>query len=210
MEAEIVLLSRISHPQIVRLIDSFVERNRAFLVFNRIAGVNLRQHIEEKGKLTPDAVLQLAQLMVDILAYLHSSNPPIIHRDFTPDNLIIDDAGHLTLVDFTIAEPAGPGMGRPPAGKPAYMPPEQYGGDTVEQSDIYAMGGTLYFALTGQDPEPLMQLFPAEGGRGTVGEQTLAGIIQRCTAQDFRERFKSCRDVQQSLQQVEQAKPSTG
>ena len=133
----------------------------------------------------PDAVLQLAQLMVDILSYLHSGNPPIIHRDFTPDNLIIDDAGQLTLVDFTIAEPTGPSMGRPPAGKPAYMPPEQYAGDTVAQSDIYAMGGALYFAWTGQDPEPLMQLFLAEGGGGTRAGQILAGIVQRCTAQEF-------------------------
>ena len=154
LEAESLVLQRIDHPQIVQFVDWFTSSTCAFLVLKRITGNNLRQVCAKFGRPSLALVQDLTLQMCEILAYLHNSTPAIIHRDFTPDNLIIDGQQKLTLIDFTIAEPSGAVSGLPPAGKPAYMPPEQFRGESNlgPPSDIYALGVLGFELLSGRLP----------------------------------------------------------
>lgn len=192
LEAESMVLQRINHPQIVQFVDWFSTSSCAFLVLKRITGKNLRQSQSATGRTSLVLAQNLTLQMCEILRYLHSSSPPIIHRDFTPDNLIIDGQQKLTLIDFTIAEPSGAVSGLPPAGKPAYMPPEQFRGETCVQSDIYALGGTLQFLLTGCDPVALEQtnLLLTE-----PDSPLLAEIVYKCRAQLPQDRFQSVDEI---------------
>jgi len=193
LEAESIVLQKINHPQIVQFVDWFCTSSCAFLVLKRINGKNLRQYHAALGSLPPALVQDLTLQMCEILSYLHSSNPAIIHRDFTPDNLIIDGQQKLTLIDFTIAEPTGAVSGLPPAGKPAYMPPEQFRGETCVQSDIYALGGTLQYLLTGCDPVALEQtnILLTQPGVSPL----LAEIVYKCRAQLPTDRFQSVDEI---------------
>lgn len=164
MNRETALLARIQHPQICRLLDSFVENDRHYLVLEKIPGSTLRQTVMDNGPMREAEVKALALQMAEILSYLHSQQPPLVHRDFTPDNLIIKANKFLALVDFNAAMEFLSGATGTIIGRHHYMPAEQIQGKAVAASDYYSMAGTIYFLLTGRDPRPLTQLdLRAEG-----------------------------------------------
>lgn len=115
--------------------------------------------MKEKGPLADATVRSLLPQLIDILVYLSTQAPPIVHRDFTPDNLILSQEGRVTLIDFTIATPISESS-QDPAGKQAYMSIEQFRGKPELASDLYSMGATLHFLLTGCDPEPISVSHP--------------------------------------------------
>jgi serine/threonine-protein kinase len=139
--------------------------------------------------------------MCDILQYLHSQTPPIVHQDFTPDNLLVSENGKLKLIDFMVAKQESVDTSTSTVvGKHHYMPPEQFRGKSTTQSDIYALGATLYFMLTGQDPEPMSQLHVSG---------SLDPIISRATALDTAQRYASAQEVKADLQQLLAVSPLT-
>jgi tRNA A-37 threonylcarbamoyl transferase component Bud32 len=158
MQRETALLAKIQHPQICRLLDSFVENDRHYIVLEKIPGSTLRQVIIDNGPMSEADVKVLALQMAEILSYLHSQQPPLVHRDFTPDNLIVRENKYLTLVDFNAAMEFLAGATGTIIGRHHYMPPEQIKGKAVAASDYYSMAGTIYFLLTGKEPRPLTQL----------------------------------------------------
>jgi serine/threonine protein kinase len=93
--------------------------------------------------------------MCDILKYLHSQEPPVVHRDFTPDNIILQPDGRLKLIDFSVAQHKKDPNSSDCGGKHSYTPPEQFRGAASPQSDRYALGATLYFLATGIYPVPI-------------------------------------------------------
>ncbi len=152
-EAE--LLAQLDHPQIVKLKDHFTEDGRKYMVLEHVSGRTLREVVRSNGALKEDAVVKIALQMAGILTYLHGRNPPLVHRDFTPDNIVLHNDGTIVLIDFGaanefLAEATGTLIG-----KQGYMPPEQIRGKAEPSSDLYSMGGTIYFLFTGQDPEAL-------------------------------------------------------
>jgi predicted Ser/Thr protein kinase len=152
-EREAKLLMVLKNPQIAKVLDHFVENGRQYLVLEFVPGQNLRQLIQKVGSIAEKRVLELALQMANILDYLHSQHPPVLHRDFSPDNLVLRPDGKLVLIDFGAAnEFIGTATGTL-VGKQCYMPPEQVRGKTEPASDLYAMGCTIFFLLTGHDPE---------------------------------------------------------
>lgn len=160
LEFEAKLLKKLNHPNVVRLIDFFVEDHRGYLVLEHIRGSNLRQGVAANGVMPYTMAGKLALQMCDILEYLHGQTPSVVHRDFTPDNLLLTEEGNLKLIDFNVAHQRTATMTASVVGKHSYIPPEQFRGRPIPQSDIYAMGATLHFLLTGEDPRPLTVSHP--------------------------------------------------
>lgn len=157
LKREAKMLFGLSHPDIARVLDHFVEDDRHYLLMEYIHGQDLRQHVKQNGPCSEALVLQWAIKIAQILKFLHGQNPPVVHRDLTPDNLVLKNDGQLFLIDFGASnEFVGTATGTL-VGKQAYIAPEQLRGKTVPQSDFYALGGTLHFLLTGRDPIPLSQ-----------------------------------------------------
>jgi hypothetical protein len=197
------ILQNLSHPGIVRLLDSFEEVGRACLILARVHGISLAALIEEKGCLNTQEALKLALSMAGILKYLHRLSPRIVHRDFSPRNIILARdalaAGselELTVIDFASAlqtEQRGQTI-EEAVGTLAFTAPEQFRGRATCQSDIYSFGATLYFALTGNEPEPLRRLSPRQYNKSVaVG---LDSIVSRATEQETKDRY---RDVDELL-----------
>ena len=150
---EATLLAGLRHPNLPRVIDHFVLPDQGeYLVMDLIAGQDLKQILENKGKpLTETEVVQIGLAVCDALAYLHGHTPPIIHRDIKPANLKRTPEGRVVLVDFGLAKFYEQGKLTTTGAQgltAGYAPIEQYGQGTDPRSDIYALGATLYTLLT--------------------------------------------------------------
>jgi len=196
---EALLLSKLNHPHIAKVMDHFVESEHHYEVLEYIDGLDLRRFVKERGPQPDDFVLNWAEQICEILVYLHEQEPPILHRDLTPDNLVLRVDGQLVLIDFGAANAfVGTATGTM-IGKQSYMPPEQLRGKAVPQSDIYSLGGTCYFLLTGRDPTPLEVSQVKEGGDLPT---TLNPFLARCTAIDIEKRYASSVHALQEIRAI--------
>lgn len=160
LEHEEALLKQLASEHIVALHESFVDDFRAYLVVELIEGKSLRQIVESDGAFAAAEMIPIAIQMCKILSHLHSFNPPVIHRDFTPDNLILSKNGILKLIDFDVARHEDNRHLNQVVGKPSYIAPEQFRGQSIPASDIYSAGASIYFLLTGKEPTPVKAELP--------------------------------------------------
>ncbi len=154
-EAE--LLARLQHSNLPRVTDHFIEvSGYQYLVMDYVAGENLDGLVERQGRLDERTALAMLSEVMDAVAYLHQQQPPIIHRDVKPSNLIRRQLdGRIILVDFGLAKQQVAGGGTLTGARavtPGFAPPEQYFGRTDARSDVYSLGATLYFLVTGVVP----------------------------------------------------------
>lgn len=196
-EKEARMLRQLDHDRIVRLIDFFVEDHRGYLVLEHIDGKSLREIVLGSGPLPEKEVRDLALQMCKMQNYLHSLTPPVVHRDFTPDNLILRKDGTLKLVDFNVAQQKESTSTGTVVGKHAYLPPEQFRGKPTTQSDIYSMGASLYFLLTGEDPEPISKQFP----RRIFPElsEEIERLVGKATEVELKDRYATAQELERDL-----------
>ena len=167
-EREATTLRSLSHPAIPCYLDFFEldsDNHKGFaLVQTYIEARSLEQHLKSGRTFSELEVKQLAKDLLEILGYLHDRQPPVIHRDIKPSNVLLTDRsgnspGQVYLVDFgsvqTLAARDGGTMTI--VGTYGYMPPEQFGGRTSPASDLYSLGATLIYLITGQHPADLPQ-----------------------------------------------------
>ncbi len=155
-EHEAQLLAQLKQPNLVQVFDYFIEAsNFQYLVMEFVRGDNLAALVERDGALPEKQALVWIGEILDALAYLHGHAPPIVHRDVKPGNIIITPQGNAVLVDFGIAKTYVAGQKTTNAARaitPAFSPPEQYGTGTDTRSDLYSLGATMYYVLTGNAP----------------------------------------------------------
>ncbi len=156
------VLSQLHHPNLPAFHDAFNERGHYYVILNYIEGEDLTDIIRMAQR--RNEVVPIIQVMSWILAtcnavfFLHNQRPPVIHRDIKPDNIRIMPNGTAILVDLGNAKAYEDGSRTllfiRYQGTPGYAPPEQYpgGSGTDTRSDVYALGATLYFALTAHEP----------------------------------------------------------
>jgi tRNA A-37 threonylcarbamoyl transferase component Bud32 len=155
-EREAAFLARLSHPQIVKIRDHFVEGDRQYMAMDYIDGPNLREYVRANGRFSATQTRKVAGQIAEILEYLHGQAPSVVHRDLTPNNLLyLSKAERIVLVDFGSANTFVTNGTATLVGRQSYMPPEQFKGKPEPASDIYAFAATLHFLLTGEDPKPL-------------------------------------------------------
>lgn len=197
IQKEASLWRKLRHPNIARLLDFFVEDQRAYLVLELVDGKTLKDLVTKYGVFSESDVVDLSIQMCDILGYLHRRQPPVLHRDFTPDNLILNKSGVLKLIDFNVAQQLEAQTTKTVVGKHSYIPPEQFRGKAVPQSDIYALGATLSFLLTGEDPEPITPSRPRE--LNPAVSQTMDDIVAKCMSLGLSTRYQDCQELKTDL-----------
>ncbi|WP_298835768.1 serine/threonine-protein kinase [uncultured Roseobacter sp.] len=148
-------MAKLEHPNIVGVHQVFEENNTAYMALDLVAGDDLIDLAEtHPERLTPAFVSSILEQMLRALTYTHSH--AVLHRDISPDNILVDDQGHVTLIDFGAAsEPAGiseNGKSRMIAVKDGYSPHEFYtpGAEHDFSSDLYALGATLFRIISGE------------------------------------------------------------
>ncbi len=235
-EQEARILAALSHRNLPEVYDYFFDRDRPFLIMQYIEGATLdRLKKDRSAPFEVDQVLRWADDLLDALIYLHSQDPPIIHRDIKPPNVCITPEGTAVLLDFGIARRMSDTSTRTGAQARSwfYSPIEQYTAETIGSydvlqryleeleavgihtgpySDVYSLGATLYFALTLLDP-PDACLRKLEEGLRPLRERNpdvpdfLAEALDRALVVDPRHRCQTAVELRQllRLQAVETA-----
>src|ERR1700694_3408959 len=174
-------LAQLKHAAIPAITDRFDDHNRHYLVMEYVEGRNLEEEIAARGGPLPEGlVIDIARQLCDVLAYLHGFTPPMVYRDMKPSNVMLTPRGRVVLVDFGIARLFKTARKGTMIGTLGFAPPEQYQGAVDPRSDIYSLGATLHYVLTGRDPEkfPPFSFPPVRDLRPEVSTN-LAGAIRR-------------------------------
>lgn len=193
------LLAKLNHPQIARMRDYFVEQGRHYVVLDYLPGDDLKKIVKAGGSQSEEQVLRWALEIAQILQYLHDCKPPVVHRDLTPDNLVFS-AERIVLIDFGAANQLLTMATGTLIGKQSYIAPEQFRGNAVPASDIYALGCTLHFLLTGYDPEPLSVSHPRRLNARVSSE--VDELVAACTTFAVNERIQTASQLIERLESL--------
>lgn len=171
-EAEV--LSSLDHPGIVRLLDVVDDGDDVVLVMPFLPGGSLHERVARGGPMSPESVQVLADRLLDALAAAHRQG--VVHRDIKPENVLFTADGDPRLVDFGVARSSDQTLGLTATsmvvGTPGFMAPEQARGEAATPAaDVFSLGATLLFALTGSGPfgapnaDPRVLMHRAASGR---------------------------------------------
>jgi Protein kinase domain len=180
-------LAQLKHPAIPAISDRFDDQNRHYLVMEYVEGRNLEEEIAVRGGPLPEGlVIDVARQLCDVLGYLHGLVPPVVYRDMKPSNVMLTEKGRVVLVDFGIARLFKAARKGTMIGTLGFAPPEQYQGIADPRSDIYSLGATLHYIVTGRDPEkfPPFSFPPVRELRPDISSN-LAGAIDRALAYEM-------------------------
>ena len=228
-EHEARLMASLNHPALPRVSDYFSEENCAFLIMQYIDGADLAETLaRQRGPLPMRSVIAWADQLLDALIYLHTHDRQIIHRDIKPHNLKIAETGRIALLDFGLAKSQGANCEDDETSQsifgysPRYAPLEQIQDlGTTPQSDIYALGATLYHLLTGVKPpdavvrataliraqtDPLQPAHTINPGLGI----NLSAILNRAMAQNPAERYATAAEFRDALGRLGRAEVNEG
>ncbi|MEH2331842.1 protein kinase domain-containing protein [Nostoc sp.] len=202
-EREAHTLKSLNHPGIPKYYDFFVESGKKYLAMELIHGQDLEKRVYTTGPVTPNQAIAWMIQTCDILDYLHSQEPPLIHRDIKPANLMVRSSVNLIVVlDFGAVKEIGTAPGTR-IGAEGYCAPEQERGQPLTQSDLYAIGPTLIFLLTGENPFKYYR----QRGRNfrfdvakvpTISSQ-LRDVIDRVTEPLPRDRYQNAKELAAAL-----------
>lgn len=212
------IANRVRHSGAVRVLDDDVDEDgTAFLVMDLFDGVTLRQRIDDGGPVSVDEVVRIADQVLDVLAAAHDEG--IVHRDIKPENVLLTADKSVKVLDFGIARlremtrDEGATESGIKIGTPAYMPPEQARGESSRvspASDVWSVGATMFFALTGRVPKPAKNLehglflamtepvVPIRSVRPDL-PLPLATLVDRALAFEPADRFPNSRAMQTAL-----------
>jgi signal peptidase I len=217
-QREVKVLQQLNHPAIPKYLDSFeveVDGDRLFCIVQALApGKTLAQWVQEGWQPGETEVVAIANQLLNILTYLQTLTPPIIHRDIKPQNILKDEQGNLFLVDFGAVQDTYRQTltgGSTVVGTFGYMAPEQFRGQATLSTDLYGLGTTIAFLLTGKDPihlqntEELKLNLPAELSISLPFRNWLEKIIEPA----LEDRYASAAEAMLALQGQEPFTNST-
>jgi formylglycine-generating enzyme required for sulfatase activity len=150
-------LARFQHLNIVRVLDIFQENGTAYTVMEYVKGETLKSKIQREGAMGEGAAMSTIAQLLDAVEEVHKKG--MLHRDIKPDNVLLTPEGKIVLIDFGSARDFTEGRTTTQTAilTPGYAPPEQYStrAQRGPYTDIYALGATMYYLLTGEKPIPV-------------------------------------------------------
>lgn len=192
-ETECQILKQIDNSLISKVLDTFSEGGSHYMLLDYAPGRDLLRVVQEHGVFGDSECVRIAIDVAEIMVQLHSHVPAVLHRDLTPDNLVITPSGAIRLIDFGSAHQFVEGITGTLVGKQAYIAPEQLRGRATVQSDIYSFGCCLYYFATGKEPVALTQCDARTAG-ASISDR-LNELIKSCTAFEAADRPASFVDV---------------
>lgn len=199
------IMKGLNHSSIPRITSIEEDGDSLFIIMDYVDGMSIKSWLTKKGKIDQDIVVVWMKQITQVMIYLHNRRNPIFYRDMKPDNVMIQSDGNIKVLDFgismvltesdTVIERA--------LGTKGYAAPEQSkrGNICDLRSDIYAMGKTMYYMLTGINPSqvPKDKLKPIREIDSSISIG-LEKIVNTCTQENPNNRYQSCEELLYALQ----------
>ena len=166
--------------------ECVADDGKLIVVEEYVQGRSLKQVLDEHGLLNEEQAYDIAVQLADILVRLHQLEPAIVHRDIKPSNIIIEKNGHVNLIDFNAARHVNADKNEDTRmlGTVYFAAPEQFGfGQSDERTDIYGLGATINYIMTGDKP-----------GAG-IAECRFSDILKKCLMVDAKDRYQSAAEL---------------
>lgn len=166
--------------------ECVADEGKLIVVEEYVQGRSLKQVLDEQGLLNEEQAYDIAVQLADILVRLHQLEPAIVHRDIKPSNIIIEKNGHVNLIDFNAARHVNADKNEDTRmlGTVYFAAPEQFGfGQSDERTDIYGLGATINYIMTGDKP-----------GAG-IAECIFSDILKKCLMVDAKDRYQSAEEL---------------
>ncbi|MDR1953825.1 MAG: serine/threonine protein kinase [Clostridiales Family XIII bacterium] len=197
------MIKSLDHYHIPHINDILEYDDYIYVVMDYVEGESLAKILQTEGPQPEKQVIKWGKQLTDALHYLHTQNPPIIYRDMKPANVMVKPDGDIKLIDFGIAREYKERnlADTTVLGTVGYAPPEQFGGgQTDARADIFALGATMFHAVTGIGPKkgeafiirPIRDVIPGLSGG-------LEKIILKCTHPNPNERYQSAGELMYDL-----------
>lgn len=166
--------------------ECVADDGKLIVVEEYVQGRSLKQVLDEQGLLKEEQAYNIAVQLADVLVRLHQLEPAIVHRDIKPSNIIIEKNGHVNLIDFNAARHVNADKNEDTRmlGTVYFAAPEQFGfGQSDERTDIYGLGATINYIMTGDKP-----------GAG-IAECRFSDILKKCLMVDAKDRYQSAAEL---------------
>ena len=185
-------LKKIRHRNLIVVYDVLVHDRDTYIIEEMVDGETLKERMDREGVCGEDEVIALVRELCRALRALHGQNPPLIHKDIKPENVMIRTDGGVKLIDFDASRFYREKEGKDTRllGTEEYASPEHYGyGQTSPASDIYSLGVMMHEMLTGKSLEKHRVTY-----RGRLGQ-----VIRRCVQVDAGRRFRTVEALDKEL-----------
>lgn len=166
--------------------ECVADDGKLIVVEEYVQGRSLKQVLDEQGLLNEEQAYDIAVQLADVLVRLHQLEPAIVHRDIKPSNIIIEKNGHVNLIEFNAARHVNADKNEDTRmlGTVYFAAPEQFGfGQSDERTDIYGLGATINYIMTGDKP-----------GAG-IAECRFSDILKKCLMVDAKDRYQSAEEL---------------
>lgn len=208
---EVDMLKGLHHPYLPQVYDFVEHDGYIYTVIDYIDGCDFNYYIENGWQFTESQLIKWLRQLCEVLAYLHSRNPQILHSDIKPGNIIVTASGDICLIDFGISvynTDVLKGLSE------NYSSPEQYGnfyylqygeGSYVpldERTDLYSLGATFYHIMTGVRPDVRNFDQVPINGFALPYSDALIGIIQRMMMPDRNKRFRNASEILKAIDNI--------
>ena len=199
------MLASLNNDAVVKVIDIFDENGTSYMVMPFIEGHTLQSIVEKNGPMEYEMAVNYIVRICDALAYIHSKN--ILHRDVTPDNIIVTPEQKTVLIDFGSARKFvnDKTQRHTTILKQGYAPLEQYSATSRKgaYTDLYSLGGVFYYILTGKRPmdateRTMEQLIEPIVLSPQIPEQ-INSVIMKAMAMDCSERYQSAQEFEEDI-----------
>ncbi len=201
LKEESDILKQLNDRGFPYLVDYGEEDGKDILIMEYVEGCDLSEYIRMKDGLKPEEALDIFEKVTELVAYLHSRRPAIVHRDIKPQNIMIDEEGAVKIVDLGAAVSGfGSAEVSRGAGTPGYAAPESLRSGTVTASaDVYSLGVLLSYMISGTDP--VKPPYRPAGGAECLGKLSpfMCEVLDRCLASSVAERYQSAAAVQNAV-----------
>ena len=210
LRAETDILKNLHHPYLPQVYDFFVYNNEVYTVMDYIDGYDFTSLPCGIQNLSESRIITWMKQMAEVLVYLHSMNPPVIHSDIKPGNVIQNRDGNISLIDFNIAVAENTG-GKVKGYSQKYASPEQvqlaqYVINRMEapfaldeRTDIYSTGALMYHMMSGLEPDALVPSMRLSDMNNTGYSPALCAIVDKCMERDREKRYRSAQKLLNAL-----------
>ncbi len=194
LKTEAFIMKNLDYPALPRVVDVIEEGPRYYIVMDYVDGKTLAEIVRKGGIQSETDVLCWAKQICKAMSYLHRQNPPIIYRDMKPSNVMVKTDGTIKIIDFGIARQYRPSGGANTIdfGTRGYASPEHYGMQQTDmRSDVYTLGMTMHYLLSGRDPTTEGYVYQPVLHWNSQVSPELSCIIDKCTQYNPKDRYQT-------------------